>query len=57
MTEEKKDLPTKEEVTEMVNNLLKSYQNLPPGAMMHPATQYDIQSVLLLFLAFLRSER
>lgn len=47
---------SKKEVLDMVENLLDSYKNLPPSAMMNPATHYDIQSLLLLLSAFLRAE-
>lgn len=46
--------PNRKEVLEAIDNLLESYENLPAGAMITPATQYDIQSVLLLLSASLR---
>lgn len=39
-----------------VEAMVEGYEKLPPSAMTAPATNYDILSVLLLFLAFLRDD-
>jgi hypothetical protein len=54
MEEEKKI--SKDEVYEMLVQLEKAYDNLPPGAMVAPLTHYDFHSLLLILLALLRED-
>ena len=53
MTEEK---PKKQQLLEMLDEMIKSYENLPQSALIMPITGYDLSSVLLLLSAILRSE-
>lgn len=53
--EEVKKEPTREEKLEMLDNMIKSFENLPQHALLTPATQADLYSVLLLFSSILRS--
>lgn len=50
--------PTKEELISMLEEMAKSYENLPQHAMLNPVTNYDLASSLLLisqvFKALLR---
>lgn len=47
-------LPTKEELLDMLSEMIKNYENLPPGALLTPITHYDHQSLLLLLSALFR---
>lgn len=48
--------PTKKELLEMLDEMVKSYDNLPPQAMNAPVTNYDMSSALLLLSAILRAD-
>ena len=47
--------PTLTELTAVVDDMIESINRLPPHAMVMPINQYDHQSILLLFKAFLSS--
>jgi hypothetical protein len=47
--------PTKEELLAMLDEMIKSYEHLPTGAMITPITNYDFVSALLLLSAIARS--
>ncbi len=49
MDEAKK--PTKAEKLDMLKQMIKSYEDVPPGGMLTPTTHYDMLSVLLLMEA------
>jgi len=49
------DGPTREELLEMLADMIKTYENLPQNAMTQPITHYDLLSVLLLMSSILRS--
>lgn len=46
--------PTKEELLEMIKEMIKNLEELPPGAMLTPITHYDHQSLLLLLSALFK---
>lgn len=46
--------PSREELLDMLEQLVKNIQNLPSGAMMTPINHYDFSSSLLILLAILR---
>jgi hypothetical protein len=48
--------PTKKELISMLDEMIKSYENLPPNAMYSNPTHFDIYSALLLVLALFRAE-
>ena len=48
--------PTKQELLEMLSEMIKSYESLPQAAMTQPITHYDLLSVLLLVSSIFRSE-
>ena len=56
--EEIQEVPqrTKKDLLEMLENSIKSYENLPPQAMTSHVTNYDLCSSLMLLLAILRSD-
>lgn len=47
--------PSKEELLEILDEMIKSYENLPDHAMNSPINHYDMLSVLLLVSSILRS--
>lgn len=47
---------TRNEILEELNNMINSYQNLPPSAMVQPITHYDFVSLLLLISALFRAD-
>lgn len=48
--------PSREQLLEMLDEMIKSYDRLPQGAMIAPVTQADLLSVLLLFSALFASD-
>ncbi len=48
--------PTKKELLDMLNEMIKNIENLPTNAMSTPITHYDLLSALLLVSAILRTE-
>lgn len=48
--------PTKNDMLEMLDEMIKSYERLPQHAMLTSVTQADLLSVLLLFSSILRSD-
>lgn len=48
--------PGKKELLEMLENSIKTYENLPPQAMTSHVTNYDLVSSLMLLLAILRAD-
>ncbi len=46
----------KKELLDMLEQMAKAYDNLPPGAMLTPISHYDFHSLLLLLVGLLRSE-
>lgn len=46
--------PTKEELLEMMSEMAKSIERLPPGAMSTPINHYDHYSLIVLLLSILR---
>jgi hypothetical protein len=53
---EEKTKIDKKEVYNMLVEMEKAYDNLPPGAMVAPLTHYDFHSLLLLLIALLRED-
>ncbi len=47
--------PTKKELLDMLDEMIKSYDNLPGNAMLTPVTHYDLASSLLLLSSILRA--
>lgn len=52
---ENESQPDKQQLLDMLGEMIKSYEALPQAAMSQPITHYDLLSVLLLFSAILRS--
>lgn len=48
--------PSKKELLDMLEIMIKSYENLPAHAMITPITNYDFLSALLLLLAVFKSD-
>jgi hypothetical protein len=48
--------PSKKELLDMLSEMIKNIENLPPNAMSTPITHYDLLSALLLVSAVLRAE-
>ncbi len=47
--------PTREDKLKMLDEMIKSYENLPTHALQAPITGYDFTSALLLISSILRS--
>lgn len=56
MTEDKFNKPTKAELLDMLDEMIKAYDILPSYAMQSPVSNYDLSSALLLLAAILRAE-
>lgn len=54
MSEEVK--PTKEELLAMFDEMIKSYDHIPPGGMLTPVTHYDFTSLMILLYAILKHD-
>ena len=52
MTKEEK----KKKLLDILDEMIKTYENLPQGAMLTPVTNYDLVSVLLLVSALFRAD-
>lgn len=48
--------PTKDELFDMLDEMIKNIEKLPPNALSTPITHYDLLSSLLLISACLRAE-
>lgn len=46
--------PAREELLDMLDEMARNYDNLPPVAMIQPVTHYDLGAALLLLSAILR---
>lgn len=46
---------TKKELINVLENKIKSLENLPPNAMTQPTTHYDLYETLLLLISIVRS--
>lgn len=46
----------KKELLDMLIQMAKAYDNLPPGAMLSPITHYDFHSLLLMLIALFREQ-
>lgn len=49
------DNPTREDKLKLLDEMIKTYENLPPNALNAPITGYDLLSSLLLVSSILRS--
>jgi hypothetical protein len=56
MTEETQSKPKRKLLLEILDEMVKTYENLPQIAMMQPITHYDHQSLLLLIQALFADE-
>jgi hypothetical protein len=56
-TPEDSPKPTRLELISMMDELITSYERLPPHAMMMPITNYDMVSSLLLISQIFKSEK
>lgn len=57
MTEEGlQEKPKKEELMQMLTEMINSYDRLPQHALISPITHYDMLSLLLLLSGLFRSE-
>lgn len=54
--EETKYKPSKKELIVMIEEMIKSYENLPQNAMTLPITHYDLLSLMLLLSALFKAE-
>jgi hypothetical protein len=52
----RKEKPTKKELLEVLDEMVKSYESLPQAAMTQPITHYDLVSVLLLVSSLFRAD-
>jgi hypothetical protein len=48
--------PSREELLDMLSEMIKSIENLPPHAMSVPVTQYDFYSLLSIILVVLKED-
>lgn len=48
--------PTREELLGMLDNMIMSYEDLPPLAMSTSITHYDMLSLMMLLLSILKTE-
>ena len=48
--------PTKKEILNVLEEMIKTIDNLPPGAMQVPITHYDYQWMLLLLSSILKAD-
>lgn len=55
MEEELKDKPSRQEMLEMLSQMIKSYDNLPTHILYEPVNHYDLYSALVLVSEILRS--
>jgi len=53
--EMEKNVPDKKELIEMLDEMIKSYENLPTNAMLTPVNHYDLVSALLLMSSILKN--
>jgi len=53
---EKNELPKRKEIIGMLDEVIKSYENLPQHAMKEPINHYDFISVLLLVSSALKAK-
>lgn len=49
------NMPTKEELLDALDEMIKNYENLPQGAMLSSINHYDFCSLLILLSTILRS--
>jgi len=54
MEDEKK--MSKQDLLEMLDEMIKNIEGLPPGAMLTPITHYDHVSLLILLSALLKAD-
>ena len=54
--EDSKYKPSKKELIVMIEEMIKSYENLPQNAMTLPITHYDLLSLMLLLSALFKAE-
>lgn len=47
---------TKEELIEMLDNMIRSFENLPQSAMLTPITYYDHVSLMMLLSTILKTK-
>lgn len=50
------DKEKRKKLLDILDEMLKTYENLPQSAMIAPTTHYDLQSVLLLISALFRAD-
>lgn len=55
MTENERSLPSKEEILEIVEEMIRRFEDLPMHAKEQPMLQYDYQAVLLILAAMLKA--
>lgn len=48
--------PSRQEIVEMIDEMINNIERLPPGAMLQPINHYDYCSLLILLSVFLKSE-
>lgn len=56
MSEETKSKPTKKDLSDMLENMIKNIEGLPPHAMGVPINHYDFYSLLVVLLGFFKDE-
>lgn len=54
--EELQEKPSKKDLLDMLDEMIKNYENLPPHAMISPITHYDLAAALMLLSSILRAE-
>jgi len=46
--------PSKEELKQIIEEMIKNYEKLPQHAMLQPVTHYDVSSLLFILSSMLR---
>lgn len=56
MEEESQEKPNKQQLMQMLTEMVDSYERLPQHALITPVTHYDLLSVLLIVCELFRAE-
>ena len=48
--------PTRQDLIDMLDEMIKNIENLPPGAMLTPITHYDYCALMILLRSIFQSE-
>ena len=56
MEDESQEKPNKQQLMQMLSEMIDSYERLPQHALITPVTHYDLLSVLLIVCELFRTE-